>query len=137
MFEPFGGIRSAFTAAKEGKPVDSQIEMASSEGLFTSDPDYAPPCVGDIELVFIAFDILFVDEEVRLSAHLGRAIQTCTIASKTLHAFGCANGLDWCGLAPASTHHKRTQLSDQYASTGTRTACLLRLWSLQTCLEGP
>ena len=66
VFEPFGGIRSAFTAAKDGKSVDSQIEMASSEGLYTSDPDYAPPCVGDIELVFIAFDILFVDEEVCL-----------------------------------------------------------------------
>lgn len=66
VFEPFGGIRSAFTAARDGKPVDSQIEMASSGGLFTSDPDYAPPCVGDIEIVFIAFDILFVDEEVCL-----------------------------------------------------------------------
>ncbi len=44
--------------------MDSQIEMASSEGLYTSDPDYTPPCVGDIELVFIAFDILFVGEEV-------------------------------------------------------------------------
>ncbi len=64
VFEPFGGIRSAFTAAKDGKAIDSQIEMASSEGLFTSDPDYTPPCVGDIELVFIAFDILFVEEEV-------------------------------------------------------------------------
>ncbi|DBA86388.1 TPA: hypothetical protein ACH3X2_005613 [Trebouxia sp. C0005] len=63
VFEPFGGIRSAFSAARDGKPVDSQIEMASSEGLYTSDPDYNPPCVGDIELVFIAFDILFVDEE--------------------------------------------------------------------------
>ena len=70
VFEPFGGIRSAFTAARDGKPVDSQIEMASSDGLFTSDPDYAPPCVGDIELVFIAFDILFVDEEVRLDLSL-------------------------------------------------------------------
>ena len=66
VFEPFGGIRSAFTAAKDGRPVDSQIEMASSEGLYTSDPDYAPPCVGDIELVFVAFDMLFVDQEVRL-----------------------------------------------------------------------
>lgn len=65
VFEPFGGIRSAFTAARDGKPVESQIEMASSEGLYISDPDYALPCVGDIELVFIAFDILFVDEEVR------------------------------------------------------------------------
>ena len=65
VFEPFGGIRSAFTAAKDGRPVDSQIEMASSEGLYTSDPDYAPPCVGDIELVFVAFDMLFVDQEVR------------------------------------------------------------------------
>ncbi|DBA75732.1 TPA: hypothetical protein ACH3X1_010149 [Trebouxia sp. C0004] len=63
VFEPFGGIRSAFSAARDGKPVDSQIEMASSEGLYTSDPDYTPPCVGDIELVFIAFDILFVNEE--------------------------------------------------------------------------
>jgi len=64
VFEPFGGIRSAFSAARDGKPVNSQIEMASSEGLYTSDPDYTPPYVGDIELVFIAFDILFVDEEV-------------------------------------------------------------------------
>ena len=40
--------------------------MASSEGLYTSDPDYTPPSVGDIELVFIAFDVLFVDEEVWL-----------------------------------------------------------------------
>ena len=53
------------TAARDGKPVDSHIEMASSEGLNTSDPDYAPPCVGDIQLVYIAWDILFVGEEVR------------------------------------------------------------------------
>lgn len=52
------------TAARDGKPVDSQIEMASSEGLFTSDPDYASPCVGDIQLVYIAWDILFLDEQV-------------------------------------------------------------------------
>jgi len=69
VFEPFGGIRSAFSAARDGKPADSQIEMASSEGLYTSDPDYTPPCVGDIELVFIAFDILFVDEEVCWTSH--------------------------------------------------------------------
>lgn len=79
MFEPFGGIRSAFSAAKDGKPMDSTIEMASSEGLYTSDPDYNPPCVGDIELVFIAFDILFVDEEV------GCSVCCLYICELTLH----------------------------------------------------
>ena len=71
------------TAARDGKPVDSQIEMASSEGLNTSDPDYAPPYVGDIQLVYIAWDILFVDEEVCVCAK-----QAC--------CSGCnSNALQW------------------------------------------
>lgn len=68
VFEPFGGLKSAFTAARDGKSADTQIEMARGEGLFTSNPDYIAPLVGDIELVFIAFDILFVDEEVTRQA---------------------------------------------------------------------
>ena len=64
VFEPFGGLKSAFTAARDGRSVDTQIEMARGEGLFTADPDYIAPTVGDIELVFIAFDILFMGDEV-------------------------------------------------------------------------
>ena len=64
MFEPFGGLKSAFTAARDGKSVETQIEMTRGEGLFTTDPDYCAPLVGEIELMFIAFDILFVGEEV-------------------------------------------------------------------------
>ena len=68
MFEPFGGLKSAFTAARDGRSVDTQIEMARGEGLFTADPDYIAPTVGDIELIFIAFDILFMGDEVCWSA---------------------------------------------------------------------
>ena len=35
---------------------------------FTSNPDYIAPLVADIEIVFIAFDILFIDEEVMQQA---------------------------------------------------------------------
>lgn len=68
VFEPFGGLKSAFTAARDGRSVDTQIEMARGEGLFTADPDYIAPTVGDIELIFIAFDILFMGDEVCWSA---------------------------------------------------------------------
>lgn len=51
-------------AAREGRPGDAYISMKSHGAVNTSDPDYDTPQLKDLQLVFIAFDILYVDDQV-------------------------------------------------------------------------
>ncbi len=65
-FEPFGGFRGAVNAARKGASPDSELEMSGWDGaIYQADPDYTHPRVRDLELVFIAFDVLYCDGQVR------------------------------------------------------------------------
>eukprot|EP00798_Chlamydomonas_sp_ICE-L_P001317 gene1317-32670_t len=56
-FEPFGGIRSVINAARDGKHPDEIVQMNHwGDSVQTSNPDYEPPALKDVEIVFIAFD---------------------------------------------------------------------------------
>eukprot|EP00878_Enallax_costatus_P034010 GHUV01037610.1.p1 GENE.GHUV01037610.1~~GHUV01037610.1.p1 ORF type:complete len:234 (+),score=60.74 GHUV01037610.1:65-766(+) len=63
VFEAFGGLRSSMIAAKEGLPRDEVIRMTNQGADYSADPDYVHPTAGDIELVYIAFDLLFIGDE--------------------------------------------------------------------------
>eukprot|EP00884_Botryococcus_braunii_P018365 jgi/Botrbrau1/5211/Bobra.0172s0075.1 len=60
-FEPFGGLQAAIAAARQGKGAEDIVEMDGIEGLYIADPDYMPPRLKDILIVYVAFDILAYD----------------------------------------------------------------------------
>ena len=64
-FEPFGGIKSVFNAAKEVRPKGETLDLRSE--FMSSQPDYIVPTFGDIEVIYIAFDVLYCDNQVKLT----------------------------------------------------------------------
>ena len=64
-FEPFGGIKRAANAARDGQAPDSIVEMTNQGGLMTTVPGYEAPRVRDLCLMYIAFDILYTNGQVR------------------------------------------------------------------------
>ena len=50
-------------AAKVGAPADEMLSMSNSGTLYAGDPEYECPQAGDLEIVYVAFDILYKDEE--------------------------------------------------------------------------
>ncbi|KAK9834174.1 hypothetical protein WJX81_005346 [Elliptochloris bilobata] len=61
-FEPFGGFLKAVNAARSGRAADELLEMNGFNGeIMTADPDYTTPRVRDLEVVYVAFDVLYCD----------------------------------------------------------------------------
>lgn len=53
-------------AAKTGKSGDELLEMNGFNGdVMTGDPDYETPHVKDLELVFVAWDVLYMRNQAR------------------------------------------------------------------------
>ncbi|KAL6769116.1 LIG4 [Auxenochlorella protothecoides x Auxenochlorella symbiontica] len=69
-FEPFGGLKTVMHAAGRRSRPGEQLEVTDLEGLGLeeSDPTYSPPRIKDVELVYIAFDIVYLDD--RPTTHL-------------------------------------------------------------------
>ena len=69
-FEPFGGLKSTVQAAAAGSPGSQRLEVRDWEGtrLEELDDSYSPPLLQDVELVFVAFDVVYLDD--RPVAHL-------------------------------------------------------------------
>lgn len=67
IFEPFGGLKPAVNAAKTNKAGDELLEMNGFNGdVMTGDPDYQTPHVRDLELVFVAWDVLYLRNQARI-----------------------------------------------------------------------
>lgn len=64
QFEPFGGLKSVIHAAAAGISGSQRLEVRDWEGvkLEETDSDYAPPLLQDVELIYIAFDIIYLDD---------------------------------------------------------------------------
>lgn len=75
VFEPFGGLRSAINAAVNGKAPYEVLEMTRGNALMTSDPDYESPTVADVEIIYMAFDILFIDDR----SVINKKLNVCTV----------------------------------------------------------
>eukprot|EP00879_Flechtneria_rotunda_P020198 GHRR01021239.1.p1 GENE.GHRR01021239.1~~GHRR01021239.1.p1 ORF type:complete len:808 (+),score=213.95 GHRR01021239.1:1223-3646(+) len=87
VFEVFGGLRSAMIAAREGKGPDEIIRITDrGTADFTADPYYVHPTVADIELVYIAFDILFHEDESLITLPLQERQQRLAKVIKCLPA---------------------------------------------------
>ncbi len=66
MFEPFGGVRTVMEAATSGLPPEHLLDMQNWDGsLMSADPDYQKPFVRDVEVILIAFDVLYCDGQAR------------------------------------------------------------------------
>lgn len=72
-FEPFGGFLKAVNAARRGLPADELLEMKGFNGeIMTADPDYTTPRARDLEIIYIAFDVLYCDGQVAPPLHCSR-----------------------------------------------------------------
>ncbi len=83
-FEPFGGLKSAINAAREGRPPDTILrvdDLDLPEG-------FEPGRVGDVELVYVAFDILYVDDGVRSLGPIGQCVH-CMCVCLSVCVGGC------------------------------------------------
>lgn len=58
-FEPFNSVSAVLTAIKERQPPDRLLVTGGHLLHLVPDPDYQRPRIGDVELVYIAFDVLF------------------------------------------------------------------------------
>ena len=106
-FEPFGGLKPAVNAAKTDKAGDELLEMNGFDGdVMTGDPDYVTPQVKDLELVFVAWDVLYWRQQAsNLSSSLLSLLHMpCThrlwcslpgLASTVGHAAVAAYRLRW------------------------------------------
>lgn len=63
IFEPFGTIRPVIQAIKDSLPKGSKPKMDSYSGVISGDVEDASdaPLIEDLEILYIAFDVLFVD----------------------------------------------------------------------------
>lgn len=73
-FEPFGGLKSAVIGARDGAPANKEIVISSSVYSKDADAEEAPPVestnnetayLADLHLTYIAFDILYSQNEVQ------------------------------------------------------------------------
>lgn len=64
-FEPFGGLKSAFRAANEGHSSQQEVKIVHSFGSSSESSTMA--MAGDLEIVCVAFDVLYVKDQVPLS----------------------------------------------------------------------
>jgi hypothetical protein len=64
MFEPFGGLQAAVAAARASKGAEEIVAMDGRDGLFTANPDYTAPCLEELLIVYVAFDVLAINGEV-------------------------------------------------------------------------
>ena len=63
-FEPFGTLRSVILAGRNGVSADEMLTVQMGD-ILNSRPDYEAPLIKDIELVFIAFDVLYaIDQSI-------------------------------------------------------------------------
>lgn len=74
FFEPFTGIHPTVAAAQARNDPAELVEMAQKGVVYNADPDYITPKVKDLEIVFIAFDILYHNDRsvINLSLEVRR-----------------------------------------------------------------
>ncbi|GLC37312.1 hypothetical protein PLESTM_000567400 [Pleodorina starrii] len=84
VFEPFGGLTAVIDAINRGAGPSERIRMKMGSSINTSDPDYVFPTAGEVELIYVAFDVLFIDGGSVLDKPLGerhqllrRALRSC------------------------------------------------------------
>ncbi|GLI63887.1 hypothetical protein VaNZ11_007004 [Volvox africanus] len=84
VFEPFGGLSSAMDAINRGAAPSERMKMKMGTSINTSDPDYVFPTAADVEVIFVAFDVLYIDDSSVLDKPLGerhqllrRALRSC------------------------------------------------------------
>ncbi len=62
-------------AAVEGAPPETIVRMDSIDGaMYTAREGYLAPAVGEVELVYVVFDVLYTEEEgsvIRRSLQVG------------------------------------------------------------------
>ena len=66
-FEPFGGLKSAFKLANSAAPITARVNIAArgeDDDSQPSEDDPAMPTVADLEIMYVAFDVLFAGGQV-------------------------------------------------------------------------
>eukprot|EP00873_Tetraselmis_striata_P028525 jgi/Tetstr1/448789/TSEL_036023.t1 len=60
-FEPFNVLTPAFDAIRKGMKRGTRLK-ADYEKIYTANPDYVTPSVEDVEIMYVAFDIIYLND---------------------------------------------------------------------------
>ncbi|KAK9803302.1 hypothetical protein WJX72_010348 [[Myrmecia] bisecta] len=108
VFEGFGTFKSLIVAARDGRPGDSTLDFTEAETGYSGDPSYENPTINDLEIVYVAFDVLYYENQSVINRTLleRRDILKSILRAAPSEGIPCGKGTVRGRMVPLLSGHK-------------------------------